>query len=136
MSGAPWRLNFVSFLLLVVVGGIGYSVWKVYPIYFTAWQIDHELADGGARAYKLSRIPEPSRSELKQKLVDDLRRKVVAYGVADPDMTLSLDFVAGTRVDVACDYLAVILHPVGGLFTILKMHRTASTSLTRTDWDR
>lgn len=136
MASGPRRLNFVTFLLLVSVAAGGYAVWKFFPVYFTAWQVDHLLADGGARAYKISRLQEPARSRNKEDLIADIRGKVVELGVVDPEMTVNLDFVGQERVDVRCDYRAVVVHPYVDRYTIVQMHRTASTSLTRPSWEQ
>lgn len=136
MARGPSSLNLVSLMVVLGIGAIGYCVWKFFPVYFTAWQVDHVLADGGARAYKISRAPEPGKTREKETLVTDLRQKVVELGVRDPEMALTLDFIGTEYVDVRCAYRAIVIHPFIGRYTVLQMQRSAKTSLEKPKWEQ
>lgn len=128
MASGPSRLNAGMLLVVLVLGGAGYWVWKFFPHYFTAYQVDHVLAEGAAKSYRISLMRGLDLSRAKQALMDDMRKQVVGLGVVDPDMALEAVFEDG-RVNVVCDYRAVIVHPMVGRFTVIKMHRTATESL-------
>lgn len=135
MSSGPRSFNFFTVFLILAFAAAGYGVWKYFPVYFMAWQVDHVLADGGARSYKFCRQTEPGRAQQKQALADDLRAKVMQLGVVDPELTVNVEWVGNAeRVEVTADYRAVILHP-GGRFTVLPFHRKSSTDLSRPVWD-
>ena len=129
MGKGPSSLNLVSLTMALGLAASAYCAWKFFPVYFMAWQVDHVLADGAARAYPVSKVGDVvARGQSKNRLVEDLRREVVALGVNDPEMTLTLE-MDSERVDVTCSYRAVIVHPVVSRFTMLRFHRVASGSL-------
>lgn len=129
MARGPSGWNAVSLSLLLLVGAASYATWKLFPVYFTAWQVDHLLADGAARSYPISRVGDPvERARLKEQLLVQLRRQVVDLGITDPQMSLGLNFDRD-RADLHCDYRAVVIHPLVDRYTVLLMHRTASASL-------
>jgi hypothetical protein len=129
MARGPSSLNVVSLLLLLVLGGAGYGAWKFFPVYWQAWQVDKVLADGTTRAYYVAKIANGfEQAQAKERLIRDLRAEVVALGVRDPDMALGLSF-SGDRVDLTCDYRAIVIHPVAQRFTVMPMHRLANGSL-------
>jgi hypothetical protein len=134
MGSGPRSFNIVSFIMLLAMAAAGYGVWKFFPVYFTAWQVDRVLSDGASQSYKINRMREPLQSKSKADLIEIIRRKVVALGVTDPDMTVSVDF-DGTQANAVCDYTVVVNHPFGDKVTVLPMHRTATTDLKRVDWD-
>lgn len=136
MARGPRSLNVVSLLLLLGVAALSYAVWKFFPVYFMAWQVDHALAEGGARAYKISRAPEPGKTREKEALIADLRQKVVDLGVRDPEMALTLEFVGMDYVDVRCAYRAIVIHPLVDRYTVLTMQRSARTSLEKPKWEQ
>jgi hypothetical protein len=134
MANGPRSFNIVTFLMLVCLAGAGYWIWKFFPVYFTAWQVDHVLSDGASRAYKVNRLNEPARSQGKQDLVEDLRRKVVSMGILDPEMALEVE-LDGDTVYVTCDYSVVVQHPVKNKQTVMTLHRKVTGDLKRVDWD-
>src|SRR5438105_1332127 len=123
MGKGPGRFNVVTLLMLVGLAAIGYGLWKFFPVYWTAWGVDHVLADGGAKAYQISRLPQAARTQRREELIADLRQKVVELGIVDPQMTVSLDFVGTERVDVGCEYRAIVVHPYVNRYTVVTMHR-------------
>ena len=133
MASGPRRFNlFTVFLLFLFVAG-GYWTWQFFPHYFRGWQVDHGLADGASRSYKLSRMREPLQSTSKAQLIEEMRKKVVELGITDAEMTVGLDF-EGQQVTASCDYTVVVNHPVADKVTVLTMHRTAVGDLKRVDW--
>ena len=135
MASGPRGFNLVTVLLLLVAAAAGYGVWKYFPPYFMAWQVDHILAEGGARSYKFCRQNEPGRSQQKQALTDDVRAKIVQLGVVDPELTVSMEWVGNAeRMDVTADYRVLVQHPAQH-FSILQFHRKSSTDLSRPIWD-
>ena len=134
MASGPRSFNIVTLLLLVCIGAAGYWVWKFFPVYFVGWQVDHVLADGASRSYKINRLNEPGRSQARHELVEDLRRKVVDMGIADPEMALDVEF-RDEHVYITCDYSVVVQHPVGQKITVITLHRKAEGDLKRVDWD-
>jgi len=129
MGRGPSSFNLFSLLLLAVVGGSIYSTWKVFPVYWQAWEVDRVLADGASRAYPVSRLRELGpRADATRQLVAALRREVGEKGVSDPEMDVGLNF-DGDRVDLTCDYRAIITHPLVERYSVLRMHRAASGSL-------
>jgi len=133
MASGPRSFNIVSFVLLLMMAGGGYWVWKFFPVYFTAWEVDHVLADGASASYKVSRQGEPLRSKSKQELIERMRKQVVELGVTDPEMTVDLEF-DGETANVTCDYTVVVNHPVGDKVTVMEMHRAATADIKRVDW--
>jgi hypothetical protein len=134
MAKGPSSFNLVSLLMLLAFAGGGYWVWKFFPAYFAAWQVDHALNDAAARSYKISRMKEPYQTQEKSKLVSGLREKIVALGVNDPELDVQLVY-DGDAVTVSADYRWIVLHPVGGRFTVLTMHRQIVGDLKKVDWD-
>ena len=125
MASGPSRINFVTFLLVLCAAAGGYWVWKFFPHYFTAYQVDHVLAEGAAAGYRTSILRGNDRRDVERKMVDDMRKKVIALGVKDPEMSLTMTF-DDDQVRLACDYRAVVVHPYIDRFTTLTMHRTAA----------
>lgn len=135
MASGPRSFNIVTLMLLLCIAGAGYWIWKFFPVYFTGWQVDHVLADGASRTYKVSRLNEPGRSQALHDLEDDLRKKVVELGITDPEMGLDIA-IDGDRVDVRCDYSVVVQHIVKNKQTVVNLHRVATGDLKRVDWDK
>jgi hypothetical protein len=135
MGRGPRSFNFVTVMLLLGLVGVGYGLWKFFPVWWQAWQVDRTLADGAARAYRLRTVREPAFTQSKEALLTDLRQKVVKLGIADPEMTVNLDFIGDDHVEVRCEYRAYVVHPYVNRYSELKMHRSAQTSLKRPDWD-
>ena len=129
MGRGPSSFNFFTLVFLAVVGGSIYATWKVFPVYWQAWEVDRVLADGANRAYPVSRLKELGpRADATRQLVANLRREIAERGVSDPEMEVVLNF-DGDRVDLTCDYRAIITHPLVERYSVLRMHRTVSGSL-------
>ena len=135
MAKGPSAWNVVTLLLVLGALTAGYIGWKFFPVYWTAWQVDHVLSDGAARAYSMTRLRSPlEQAKTKEALVRALRSEVVALGVPDPEMRLTLEIV-DQRAELSCDYRAVVLYPVGDRFTMLPMHRAVSATVAPPRYD-
>lgn len=134
MAKGPSRFNSVTLLLILVFAAGGYWVWKFFPHYFRAWQVDHILADGASQSYKISRMTEPLQSRSRTELVETMRTKINALGIEDPDLAVGLDF-QGELVTVTADYSVQVNHPVADKVTIMSMHRVANGDLKKVVWD-
>jgi hypothetical protein len=134
MASGPRSFNIVTFLMLLTIAAAGYWVWKFFPVYFTAWQVDHVLADGASRSYQMSRMREPFQSKEKAVLIESMRKKIVALGIVDPEMTVDIE-IEGQEATVTCDYSVVVSHPVADKVTLMSMHRMATGDLKKVVWD-
>ena len=134
MSSGPRSFNLVTLILLLGVAGGGYCLWKFFPVYFTAWQVDSILSEAATRSYKISRLSEPGQSRAKHDLEEELRKRVVDLGVTDPEMSLRIEIGDGKAV-ATCDYGVVVEHPVQGKVTEIALHRHAQTTLEKVDWE-
>lgn len=128
MARGPSSLNLVTLLLVLGAAVLGYGAWKFFPVYWTAWQVDHALSEGAARAYVVSRVKGFEQLRARDQLVKSITAEVVRLGVTDPEMKLGLELTAD-RAYLTCDYRAVVVHPVGERYTVMTMHRVASGSL-------
>ncbi len=131
--GSPRRFNVVTIVLLGGVAAGGYWLWKFFPVYYTAWQVDTALADGVARTYQLQPLAEPERARSMRELEQATRDKVVALGVDDPELALRIE-VADRKAIATCDYTAVVKHSFVDKQSLVRIHRTAQTDLKRIDW--
>jgi len=74
MARGPSSFNLVTLLLLVMIGGGGYAVWKFFPVYWQAWEVDKALADGTTRAYYIAKIGNGfEKAQAKERLIAQLR---------------------------------------------------------------
>src|SRR5437870_12563135 len=124
MASGPRRLNFVTLLLFCGFAAGGYWMWKFFPAWYTAWQVDSALADGAARTYQSAHLVEPNRSDMVREIERATRDRVVALGVDDPELALSLRVVERTAV-ASCDYTVVVQHPLVNKQSVMRFHRTA-----------
>jgi hypothetical protein len=130
---SPRRFNWVTTILLLALAGGGYWLWKFFPIYFTAWQVDHALSEGTARTYSIVRMPEPSRSSAIRDIEAQVQAHIVALGISDPEMSLRIEMTDRTASAV-CDYTVVVQHALVAKTSAVHLHRTATTDLKRVDW--
>ena len=128
------RINWVTILLLLLLAGGAYGVWRFFPVYLTAWDVDSILSDGANRSYRLGQLGGRAREEAEQDLVENLRQQIVALGISDPAMVVSIEYL-GTTVRVQCRYTAVVEHPFIHRTTRLPMHRTHSADVKRVKWE-
>ena len=129
----PRRLNWVTFLMLLAGAGAGYWLWKFFPVYYTGWQVDHKLSEAGAETYQIARLPDPVRGERKAEIERQLRDKITALGVDDPELAVRIDLDGKTAAAYA-DYQVVVQHPIGNKQTVIVMHRQAVTDVKRIEW--
>ena len=80
MASGPRRLNFVTLLLFCGFAAGGYWMWKFFPAWYTAWQVDSALADGAARTYQYAHLVEPNHSDRFWALVNRYPRTERARG--------------------------------------------------------
>src|SRR4051812_20824986 len=133
MASGPKSFNIVSLLLLLGVAGAGYWVWKYFPRYFEAFQVDHIIADGASRSYKIRQMREPMQTRHKEALIEEMRKKIVELGVQDPEMTVEIEFEDET-VTVTCDYSTTVQHALKDKITVLSMHRVSTKDIKKVDW--
>jgi len=124
----------LTLIILLILGGVGYTLWRAVPVYLGAWEVDSVLAAQVAQVYRINRLSEPRRSDAERALVDETRSKITALGIDDPDLAVSLDY-QGESVTMRCDYRVEVRHPVLLRPTQLNMHRTASTDLHGLAWE-
>ena len=129
------RVTASALLTLVVLGAVGYAGFVLFPIWLTSWQVDRVLADGAARSYRVSRQSEPARTDEERELVAEMRRRIAALGVDDPQLAVALEY-RPQRAEMRADYRVIIHHPLSIPPSVLAMHRRAAADLARVDWDR
>ncbi len=131
----PSSFNFVNVLLVLLLAAGAYGSWKFLPHYYTAWQVDRQLAGAGTRAYKINQMSEPGRSSAFHDLEDETRKSIAALGVDDPQLEVNIAVdPSGQSADITADYTVVVEHPRVKKQTVLKMHRSKIADLTRTNW--
>lgn len=124
----------LTLIILLILGGVGYTLWRVVPVYLGGWEVDSVLASQVAQVYRINRLSEPRRGDAERALVDETRSKITALGIDDPDLAVSLDY-QGESVTMRCDYRVEVRHPVLLRPTQFSMHRTASTDLHGLAWE-
>lgn len=129
----PRRLNVVTVVLLLGLAAGGYWFWKFFPVYYTGWQVDHLLAEAGAESYQVAQYPAGPREQKRAELERRTRDRIVALGVDDPDLKVAID-LEGHQATVTADYEAVVQHPVGNKQSVIALHRSAVTDITRVKW--
>ena len=130
----PSRINFVSFLVLLAVLAAGYWCWKFMPHYYTAWQVDHVLAEAGNRSYKFVRLGDPARGQGLQEIEDSSRKSIIRLGVTDPEMQMHLDVSTPEIAIAECKYSVVIDHPYVNKQTVLVMDRIQKIDISKVAW--
>ncbi len=124
-SSGPRRFNVVTVSFLLALAAGGYWMWKIFPVYYTAWQVDHLLGDAAIKARRFSGNPAefaPAQRELET----SLRGWVAEAGVSDPDLTCRVK-LDDLETAAECDYLAVVVHPWVRRATLFEMHRRVIT---------
>jgi hypothetical protein len=129
----PRRLNVVTLLMLLGLAAGGYWFWKFFPVYYTGWQVDHLLSEAGAESYQVVRLGEGVREAKRAEIERSTRERIVALGVDDPDLRVTVE-LEPKLATVTADYEAVVQHPVAGKRTVLAMHRSEVTDLQRVKW--
>ena len=133
--GQPRRLNFVTFLMLLLVAAAGYWMWRFFPVYFDGWTVDHLLREAASSSYKLSHLNEPLRTKQLKALIDKTRSDIVKQAnVTDPNLTVNLD-LQDDQVVVSADYSVVVTHPVINKTTTLRFHKVEAESVKRVKWE-
>lgn len=133
MAG-PRRFNWFTVVTLLLFGAGSYWLWKFFPVYMTAWQVDQELSAAAASCYKISMLNEPLRTKTETELVNKLRVKIASMGVTDPELAVSLEY-AGKNAIVHADYRVVVKHSGVNQQSILVMHRRGIADVSKVNWD-
>ena len=124
----------LTLIILLILGSLGYTVWRFVPVYLGAWEVDSVLATQVAQVYRINRLNEPRRSEAEHTLVDETRTKIEALGISDPELAVTLDY-QGESVLMRCDYRIELRHPFLLRPTQLQMHRSAKSDLRSLAWE-
>jgi hypothetical protein len=119
----PRRLNFVSFLLLLILTAGGYLAFKFVPVYWQARKVDEALDEIKMPATRFHRMNDDARRGEADKIIARAHARLIELGIEDhPDQPLQLWFSpefdhlhARYRVDVH--------HPVVNKITAMTMDR-------------
>ncbi len=108
MGKGPRRINFISVaVILAIVCGI-YAAVKFIPAYLKKGEVDTIL---DAARYEASQINEFSSADRRDRLIDDVRDKVLELGDI-PEETLDVYF-DDDYAFLNVDYVVVVEHPFG-----------------------
>jgi hypothetical protein len=135
--GQPRRFNVVTISLLLIAMAAGYWIWRFFPAYFDAWNVDHILREGVTASYRPLRLQEPGRSRnltvIVEKTKDDIIKKV---GIADPHLDVTLEVSPnGDKATMIADYTVVVTHPYIDKTTTVHFHRAETTDTKKVDWE-
>lgn len=128
------KISLSTLVMLLVLGAGGYWLWRFFPVYFDSWKVDNILDDCVTRAYALQRKSPSDRASGEHALVGEMRDRIRALGIADPELIVTLNH-EGDKAVARADYTVLVRHPVVNKTTVMVMHRKAATSTARVNWD-
>lgn len=136
--GQPRRINAFSVTLLLGFLAFVYLAWRFGPVYLDAWSVDHSLKEGATEVYRMFRLPEDTRinlqNELVERIVKDIRKKA---GITDPELEVSLDVDEETQTaTMTATYHVIVSDPLSLLPPAdLHMVREQTMSLKKVEWE-
>ena len=132
---APKRLNSVTVVMLLILAGVGYWIWRFFPFYFDGWSVDHILKETASAIYKANRLTEPGRTETLRELVEkaklDIQKKA---NVTDPELVVGLE-IEGIHAWVTADYHVTVTHPGISRTTTLHFQKKEDANIKTVNWD-
>jgi hypothetical protein len=115
----PRRINIVSLILLLAVGGGIYATVQFGPAYWRMWQVKEILSDTASRF-----MSNPTLAKGDGRYLSDIRDQAadrVRALVRDTKATVSLALEGG-EVKVAASYAEVVKHPYVAKITVLRFN--------------
>jgi len=133
MGSGPSRLNWFTVLLALLLAAGAYGVWKFLPHYYSAWMVDHALADAAAQCYKIANYGAGQESKLRTLEAETKTKLVNTVGITDPDLVVNIR-VEAKKAYASAIYRVVVVHPKINKQTVLKFNRRAVTDVSRVEW--
>ena len=101
----PSGFNFVSLILVAVLGGAVYGAMKFGPPYWRDRQVKGKLEEGVNRLWRDRGVP-----GIESVLRDELTTQIRELGVDDPNLLVTVERGAH-RLRIAASYTVIVTHP-------------------------
>lgn len=113
----PRKLNFVSFVLIVILAVVIYGSIKFGPPYYRKWKAKGPLSNAANAVYPKRNLPEENLQAYFEKLKKEVTAELRTIGITDPGLQIHISKV-GTEVTVTADYQEHITHPFYGTMSL------------------
>jgi hypothetical protein len=120
----PRKLNWVSLLVLAVLGGGVYFGWYYAPVYYQRYKVDRVLGDMGYRSIDLPSLTGDAAVQLESDLLDQARRQIRDLGIATEDETALDVYFDADYSHIVAEY-SVTVSPIVGEPKTLTFRRQA-----------
>jgi hypothetical protein len=115
----PRKINWVSFLFILVGIGLIYGLVQFGPPYYRKWKVKGVLAESANKLFPRRRqVKTGIAEEFLEKVKQDTRKAIREIGVEDPSIKVNVT-VEDKEVSVSVDYTERINHPFVTKDTVL-----------------
>lgn len=106
----PRRLNFVSFLLALVLVAAGYSGYQFGPHYYHKWKAKGILSDAANKTYPKRMMDGWELQTFLSELQTKTEKRLKQVGIEDPKLDVKIT-VRAKEIEAQANYVVIINHP-------------------------